>query len=144
MATTFDRTAQAKKAWETIRARKAGLIPPAPDKKTTSKDEQLERLRKMMASWLRGEPLPEQETIPDMGSPEHIDQVKEVFTPTETPAPEPVAETPAAPGPEVVTPKKRRSKKEVPPVAAEAPAPASPLDAVVEATEKGGRRKKAA
>jgi hypothetical protein len=141
MATTFDRTAQAKKAWETIRARRAGLIPPAPDKKTTSKDEQLERLRKMMASWLRGEPLPEQETIPDMGSPEHIDQVKEVFTPTESPAPEPVAETPApAPGPEAVAPKKRRKKEA--PVTPEAPA--SPLDAVLEATEKGGRRKKAA
>ncbi len=55
----IDRTAAAKKAWETIRARKAGLIPAAPSKTKAEKaDEQIERLRGLLSAWM-AEPEPE-------------------------------------------------------------------------------------
>lgn len=63
--TTTDRQAAAKKAWETIRARKAGLLPPAAKvAKTEKADEQITRLRGLLSTWVTPEPEPEVAPVP--------------------------------------------------------------------------------
>lgn len=139
--TTEQRKAQAKKAWDTIRARKAGTMPPAPAKGTTSKDEQIERLNKLLAQWFSDEPLPVQESL---GTEPAVAPEVPVATPE-------VIVTPA------IEPKKGRKKAAAPkvetidiePAKPEAPAPVVDLlDSIVadqSATPapKKGRRKAA-